>query len=100
MKEHDHTKPLVALIRSGLEPEAFLSQKQVIQRIREECGIAVSPRTINAWVASGMPFAKIQRRKIYLWSVILDWLMNPRQGDPRIESVRDSQFRRRMRRAG
>lgn len=77
----------------------LLTQTQLLHRIREECGLAVGSRTVNAWVAAGMPFIRLQRRKVYAWDSVLAWLMAQR-GEAVEPAVRDSLFRRNMRRAG
>lgn len=93
-------KLVVAMLKSEADGPELLTQKQVIERVRSECGLAISSRTVNAWVQAGMPHGRAQRRKFYVWRIVLDWLMNPRECDGSIASVRDSAFRRRMKAAG
>jgi len=70
-----------------------LTQSALIQRLREEQGIHVSPKTLKTWNLPTVPGGKKPR---YNWDTVLPVVLGQQAAHPAVKDALDSRFQRRM----
>ena len=65
----------------------FLTQQQLVIRLRDELGMRVSAPRVHAWIREGMPTAPKggAKKPRFIWELTLGWLL---QGAAPVTPVR------------
>lgn len=74
----------------------WLTQAELRVRLREELGLRIGPDSIHTLMDQGMPSRPFGKRSKFCWAHVVAWLETPQSKDPTINQVRDSLFRRRL----
>lgn len=70
-----------------------LTQSALIQRLRDEQDIHVSPKTLKTW---NLPTAPAAKKPRYIWEVVLPVILGQQAQHPAVKEALDARFKRRM----
>jgi hypothetical protein len=76
----------------------ILSQQKLIHQLRDH-DIRVSSTTIHAWVRSGCPTVPGWKNPKFILVKVLDWIQTAHQVDPLVIDVRDTLYKRRLKKS-
>ncbi len=73
----------------------YLTQRALIQRLRDELEIHVDSPRIHAWVRAGMPTIPGGKKPRFIWERCQAWILGSQETDPLALEVRDRMLGRR-----
>lgn len=76
----------------------ILTQQKLIGELREH-DIYVTSTTIHTWIRSGCPTVPGWKKPKFILAKVLEWIRSAREVDPLVMNVRDSLYKRSLKRS-
>lgn len=83
-----------------MNPDKPLTQRDFIERLKDDLEMSVWTATVHRMIAQGMPVIQIGAKPRFHYPTCRAWILASRELDKATLATRDRLFKRSMRRAG
>ena len=83
-----------------MNPDKPLTQRDFIQRLKDDLEFPIGPATVHRFMGRGMPTIQKGIRKLFHYPSCRAWILASRDLDPVELATRDRLYKRQLRRTG